>query len=198
MFRRKKDNEDEMRGLVPEVDSANEARNAPRLSPTPPAVSTPIPARPSAPVAAARPAGIAPGAAAAPAAPVTAPAAAPAGAPATRSTDVEGKKLIVGRDIMLSGKITSCDKLVVEGRVEADLSETRAIDISPEGVFKGNAEIESAEIAGRFEGTVTVRQRLFIRSTGKVIGTIRYGTVEIEAGGEISGDIQVFGGKNGD
>jgi cytoskeletal protein CcmA (bactofilin family) len=193
MFRRKKDNEDEIRGLVPEADATNDARNAPRLSPTPPAVSTPIPARPSAPVAAARPTGIAPGAAA-PVAPVTAPAA----APAPRSADVEGKKLIVGRDIMLSGKITSCDKLVVEGRVEADLSETRAIEISPEGVFKGNAEIESAEIAGRFEGTVTVRQRLFIRSTGKVTGTIRYGTVEIEAGGEISGDIQVFGGKNGD
>jgi cytoskeletal protein CcmA (bactofilin family) len=186
MFRRKKDNEDEMRGLVPEVDSTNETRNAPRLSPTPAAISTPIPARPTAPVAAARPVGVAPGAAAAPAAPVTAPAARPA--------DAEGKKLIVGRDIMLSGKITSCDKLVVEGRVEADLSETRAIEISPDGYFKGNAEIESAEIAGRFEGTVTVRQRLFIRASGKVTGTIRYGTVEIEAGGEISGDVQVFGG----
>ena len=37
-----------------------------------------------------------------------------------------------------------------------------------------------------------------IRSTGKVTGTIRYGTVEIEAGGEISGDVQVSGGKHAD
>lgn len=196
MFRRKKDNEDESRPLMPETDSASDARNAPRLSATPAAVSTPIPARPSAPVAAARPAGLTPSPTTTPA-PATS--SAPAAAPAPRPADTEGKKLIVGRDIMLSGKITSCDKLVVEGRVEADLSETRAIEISPDGYFKGNAEIESAEIAGRFEGTVTVRQRLFIRSTGKVTGTIRYGTVEIEAGGEISGDVQVSGsGKSSD
>ena len=193
MFRRKKDNEDEVRPLAPETDSASDARNAPRLSPSPATVSTPIPARPSAPVAAARPATLSPTPASA------SPATSTAAAPASRPADTEGKKLIVGRDIMLSGKITSCDKLVVEGRVEADLSETRAIEISPEGYFKGNAEIESAEIAGRFEGTVTVRQRLFIRSTGKVTGTIRYGTVEIEAGGEISGDVQVSGsGKSVD
>lgn len=198
MFRRKKDNEEEMRGLVPETDAASDARSAPRLSPTPASMSTQIPARPTAPVAAARPVGMAPGAMAASAAPAAMPAAAPAAVPAARPADAEGKKLIVGRDIMLSGKITSCDKLVVEGRVEADLSETRAIEISPDGYFKGTAEIETAEIAGRFEGTVTVRKRLFIRSTGKVTGTIRYGTVEIEAGGEISGDVQVSGGKHAD
>jgi len=144
--------------------------------------SATIPARASAPVAAARPASMPPSA--------------PAPAPRPAAPDNEGKKLIVGRDIMLSGKITSCDKLVVEGRVEADLSETCAIEISPDGFFKGNAEIDQAEIAGRFEGTVTVRQRLFIRATGKVTGTIRYGTVEIEAGGEISGDVQVSGSRS--
>jgi len=32
-----------------------------------------------------------------------------------------------------------------------------------------------------------------IRSTGKVTGTIRYGQIEIECGGQISGDIQAQG-----
>ena len=63
-----------------------------------------------------------------------------------------------------------------------------------DALLSAGAEIDQAEIAGRFEGTITVRQRLFIRSTGKVVGTIRYGTVEIEAGGEIAGDVQVSGG----
>jgi cytoskeletal protein CcmA (bactofilin family) len=35
-----------------------------------------------------------------------------------------------------------------------------------------------------------VRNRLFIRSTGRVSGTVRYGQIEIECGGQISGDIQ--------
>ncbi|MEC8006392.1 MAG: hypothetical protein VX183_04295, partial [Pseudomonadota bacterium] len=33
----------------------------------------------------------------------------------------ETKKLVVGREISLSGAITACDTLVVEGRVEATL-----------------------------------------------------------------------------
>jgi cytoskeletal protein CcmA (bactofilin family) len=107
------------------------------------------------------------------------------------SDPVEGRKLIVGREIVLSGQITSCERLVVEGRVEASLSESRFIEIAESGVFKGMAEIEHAEIAGTFEGTLTVRQKLWIRSTGKVTGTVRYGRIEIEEGGQIAGDVQV-------
>ena len=71
-----------------------------------------------------------------------------------------------------------------------NLKQCRDIDIADAGLFKGAASIEDAEIRGRFEGTLTVRKRLLIRSTGKVVGTIRYGQIEIECGGQISGDVQ--------
>jgi cytoskeletal protein CcmA (bactofilin family) len=112
--------------------------------------------------------------------------------PPTRRTETEHRKLIVGREIALSGEITSCDRLVVEGSVEANLANCRDMDIAESGLFKGSASIEEAEIRGRFEGTLTVRKRLLIRSTGKVIGTVRYAQVEIEAGGQLAGDIQVL------
>src|SRR5229473_119628 len=89
--------------------------------------------------------------------------------PATPAVPVkepsEGKRLIVGRDISLTGEITACDVLVVEGK----------------------AEIDSAEIAGRYEGELAVRDRLYVRATGKVVGSVRYGRLEIECGGEIVG-----------
>ena len=110
--------------------------------------------------------------------------------PAARKNETEHRKLIVGREIALSGEITSCDRLVVEGSVEANLANCHDIDIAESGLFKGSASIEEAEIRGRFEGTLTVRKRLFIRATGKVVGTVRYGQIEIECGGQISGDIQ--------
>ena len=37
-----------------------------------------------------------------------------------------------------------------------------------------------AEVRGRFEGDLTVRKRLLIKSTGRVSGTVRYGQIEIE------------------
>ena len=110
-------------------------------------------------------------------------------APALRA-EAEVRQLIVGKEITLRGEITHCDRLLIEGSVEANLSDCRDVDIAESGLFKGAASIESAEIRGRFEGTLTLRQRLFIRATGMVIGTIRYGQIEVERGGRIAGDIE--------
>jgi cytoskeletal protein CcmA (bactofilin family) len=110
-----------------------------------------------------------------------------------RRSETDVRTLIVGREISLSGEINSCNKLVVEGSVEANLQNCRDVDISETGLFKGSASIDEAEVRGRFEGNLTVRKRLLIRATGKVTGTIRYGQIEIECGGQISGDIQAQG-----
>jgi cytoskeletal protein CcmA (bactofilin family) len=100
-----------------------------------------------------------------------------------------GSKLIVGPDIKLKGvEITDCDTLVVEGRVEATM-DSRVIQIAENGVFQGNVGIDVADIRGRFEGELTARKQLIIRSTGRVTGTIRYGKITIEDGGELSGQI---------
>lgn len=102
----------------------------------------------------------------------------------------EAKVLMIGREISLSGQITACDRVIVEGKVEAQLTDSRFVEVSESGQFKGSAEVEEAEIRGRFEGRLSVRGRLLIRGSGKVSGEIAYGQVEIECGGEISGTVQ--------
>ena len=42
----------------------------------------------------------------------------------------------------------------------------------------------------RFEGNLALRKRLLTKASGRVSGTIRYGQIEIECGGQISGDVQ--------
>ena len=68
--------------------------------------------------------------------------------------------------------------------------DSRVIQISERGAFKGSADIDVAEIRGLFEGNLTVRQKLVIYSTGKVTGKVRYGKVVIEEGGQLSGEIE--------
>jgi cytoskeletal protein CcmA (bactofilin family) len=104
--------------------------------------------------------------------------------------DREGSCLSVGRGITLSGEVNSCDKLFIEGSVDAKLTNCRAIEIAESGLFKGSTSIDEAEIRGRFEGDLTVRNRLLINATGRVAGMIHYGQIEIECGGRIFGDIQ--------
>jgi cytoskeletal protein CcmA (bactofilin family) len=112
---------------------------------------------------------------------------------APRSSDADAKTLIVGREISLNGQISACDKLIVEGRVEANLTDCRYIEVADSGSFKGSAEIDDMEVRGRVEGKITVRRRLHILSTGRVNGEIRYGQIEIECGGEISGTVKSEG-----
>jgi cytoskeletal protein CcmA (bactofilin family) len=120
------------------------------------------------------------------------PASAPVRAERLRPTDSESRKLTVGREICLKGEITSCDKLIVEGQVEVALSNARAIEIAPTGLFKGNAEVDEADISGHFEGELIARDKLTVRASGKVSGSIRYGRIVIESGGQISGDMQAI------
>jgi cytoskeletal protein CcmA (bactofilin family) len=116
----------------------------------------------------------------------------PAAATPPRPNETQHRTLIVGREIALSGEITSCDRLVVEGSVQANLANCRYIEIAESGLFKGSASIEDAEIRGRFEGTLIARERLHIRATGKVSGKVSYAQVEIEAGGQLAGDVEVL------
>jgi hypothetical protein len=46
----------------------------------------------------------------------------------------------------------------------------RAIEIAESGLFKGSTSIDEAEIRGRFEGDLIVRNRLLIKATGRVSG----------------------------
>ena len=100
-----------------------------------------------------------------------------------------GSKLTVGPNIKLKGvEITDCDTLVVEGLVEATM-DSRVMQIAEQGAFRGAAEIDIAEIRGEFSGNLTVREKLVIYATGKVTGTIRYGKLVIEEGGQLSGEV---------
>lgn len=102
----------------------------------------------------------------------------------------ETKRLIVGRGISLDGKISFCDRLVIDGKVEAELEDCHTVEVTENGTFKGAAEITGAEISGHYDGSLTVRENLLIRGTGRVSGTVRYGRLHIEDGGEINGDVK--------
>ncbi|MDO5288354.1 MAG: polymer-forming cytoskeletal protein [Pseudomonadota bacterium] len=128
------------------------------------------------------------------AAPAAVPAAQPFASPVSTASPAaaaaeSGAKLTVGPNIKLKGvEITDCDTLVVEGTVEATM-DSRVIQIAETGAFKGSADIDIAEVRGTFDGTLTVRDKLVIFSTGKVTGKIRYGKIVIEEGGQLSGEI---------
>lgn len=113
----------------------------------------------------------------------------PQASQARASEPADHKRLLVGKDIALAGEIRSCDTLVVEGTVEAELNGTQVLDIQQSGLFQGSATVDTAEIAGRFEGKLTVRDRLHVHATGHIHGEIKYKNLEIDSGGRIGGTL---------
>lgn len=113
----------------------------------------------------------------------------------SRSSGVSGqeRRLQVGPGLSLNGEIASCDVLVVEGKVEAKLSEGKLLEITETGQFRGNVEIENADIAGRYDGQLIVHGRLTVRATGRISGMVKYGELEVSAGGQIIGELQITG-----
>ena len=105
-------------------------------------------------------------------------------------SQIEARTLIVGAGMSLSGTITSCDRLVAEGTVDAKLDGCQQVIIAQTGVFRGDVSTENADVHGRFEGELVVQKRLLVRAAGQVSGTVSYGEIEIERGGRISGQMK--------
>jgi cytoskeletal protein CcmA (bactofilin family) len=135
---------------------------------TPAATPLPAAARPAAQPAATRPSG------------------------PTSQNSAGRRTLVVGRGISLQGIVQDAERLVVEGQVEATMIHAAELAVSPGGVFKGEVEVEDAEVAGTIEGTVTARGNLIVRATGVVLGTARCRRLQVEDGGQITGRIEML------
>lgn len=178
----------------PPSGSADTGLGVPPFRPAPPKEApnmarspfapTPIPGGPTAPVATA-------GATPAPAN-GSRPASLPSAAPRPTREGAERRTLVVGRGISVQGTVQDAERLVVEGTVEATMIHATELAISHGGVFKGEVEVEDAEIAGTIDGTLTARASLVVRETGRVLGTARCKRLQVEDGGQITGQMEML------
>ncbi len=104
----------------------------------------------------------------------------------------ERRTLIVGKGISLQGTVADAERLVVEGTVESQMIQAQQLYVSHSGVFKGEVQVEEAEIAGVFDGTITANGSLTIRATGKVLGVARTKRLSVEEGGQLSGRMEML------
>ncbi|NVK18759.1 MAG: polymer-forming cytoskeletal protein [Methylocystaceae bacterium] len=107
-------------------------------------------------------------------------------------TPQDPRTLTVGREISLRGEITACETLVVEGQVDAKISDARILEVAEGGVYTGSAHVEEAFISGAFDGELYAYKTLTVKSGGRVKGDVRYGRIVIEEGGEIAGSMSTL------
>ncbi|WP_408889660.1 bactofilin family protein [Novacetimonas pomaceti] len=175
MFRRRKPEETKP-PVKPQAATPQAARPAPSSTPAnkenAPMARPPFPPTPNTSPAAG---GVRPGA--------TAPGA---------KKDNDRRTLVVGRGISVQGTIQDAERLVVEGTVESSMINASELQIAHGGIFKGEVEVEDAELAGTIDGKLTVRGSLTIRSTGRLLGTAKCRRLKVEDGGQVSGQLEMI------
>ena len=102
---------------------------------------------------------------------------------------------IISATSKLEGSIETEGTIVVSGSVRGTVL-CGSLEILRDGMVNAKVEAASISVAGDFEGEMICKGRLTVLSTGKVVGDISYGTLSIESGGLLDGNISKFKSKD--
>lgn len=104
----------------------------------------------------------------------------------------EKRTLVVGRGISVQGTVQDAERLVVEGTVEASMIHAAELHVAPGGMFRGEVQVQDAEVAGTIDGTLTASGNLIIRASGRLLGTAKCRRLQVEDGGQVTGRLEML------
>jgi cytoskeletal protein CcmA (bactofilin family) len=100
----------------------------------------------------------------------------------------------IGASIVIRGKLKSAEDLVVKGRIEAEVTSSKALFIENSGVIKANVKVQAAKISGVVVGNITAEQKVEIAPDGRVVGDLLAPRIVLNDGAAFRGkiDMQTF------
>ena len=102
--------------------------------------------------------------------------------------------LIIGEGATINGTIQEKNQINVQGSVDGDVT-CKELIVGKSGNLKGKIKTESLSVEGTVEGELNVKGLLKLMSSGSVSGKITYGSLQINEGGKLIGEID-FKDKN--
>ena len=96
--------------------------------------------------------------------------------------------VFIGTGVLFTGTMTVPNRAVIAGQFNGDL-QAREVFIDSTGQLTGTTLAEDIEVKGDINESITSRHLLTVRSSGKVKGKLAYASIEIERGGQVTGDM---------
>src|SRR3954469_3771263 len=94
---------------------------------------------------------------------------------------------VIGPSILINGKLTGDEDLLVRGRVEGELSLTRTLIVEASGVVKADVSVRNAIVSGVVVGNITATESVELTREGRMVGDIRAPRVIIVDGASFRG-----------
>ena len=96
--------------------------------------------------------------------------------------------LMIGEGVTIKGNIKAENEVNIQGVVEGDI-ECIKINVHQSGKIIGNVKAKTMSVEGYIEGEVNAKEILGVKSSGNINGKIYYGSIKIDDGGKIEGEI---------
>lgn len=107
---------------------------------------------------------------------------------------VSSSPTFVGAGSKLTGNLECDSDLVVAGHVRGDGAVRGAFTLAEGGSWEGRIQAANAVIAGDVEGIVVIGEKLEIRQTARIHGSVNARTIAVAQGAVIDGEMSVTSG----
>jgi len=104
---------------------------------------------------------------------------------------------IIGAGTSIKGNIKSDGDLRIDGSLEGNISAAGRIVIGKSGIVIGSVECSKADVSGKIEGRITVKELLALKATSEIQGDIVTSKLSIEPGAEFNGTCKMGGNNAG-
>jgi cytoskeletal protein CcmA (bactofilin family) len=97
----------------------------------------------------------------------------------------------IGRTTRIVGRLTGDGDLLVEGRIEGEVSLRGNLSVTEGGVIVAPVEAGDVTVSGSVDGDVTARGAVTLRAGGTVRGAITASRIAVEDGARFTGRIEM-------
>jgi len=98
---------------------------------------------------------------------------------------------IIGKGIVIKGNLTGGGDLVIEGRVEGQISLKNHLTVEQSGRIQADIKADELTINGEASGNIDATTKVSISNAAKVSGDIKAPRVVIEDGAVFNGSIEM-------
>jgi cytoskeletal protein CcmA (bactofilin family) len=99
----------------------------------------------------------------------------------------------IGPTIIIKGRLKVDEDLTVQGRIDAEITSSKALIIENSGIVKANVRVRSAKISGVLVGNITAEEKIEIAPDGRVVGDLQAPRIVISDGAAFRGRIEMQG-----
>jgi cytoskeletal protein CcmA (bactofilin family) len=106
--------------------------------------------------------------------------------------EMESSINTIAKGTVIKGSISATGDFRLDGTLEGDITLNGKLVVGESGYIRGNIVCQNANIIGRVDGNISVKELLSLNSTANVKGDIIINRLSIEPGATFSGSCRML------